>query len=317
MKNISTDVISLSVPELSPKILNPNRWPKIKARAIGISEGNGHPYSWAAICNGYNEEYMIQCPFESILEYLSKEKYQKIFDEEAEVTHVWTQDQEISKHIAASTYIKKVCLNFEDMIGEIDALLARDDAENHFNCPKFLTAGIPVYIDKPFALTIASAKKLWDSQIYKDQIFTCSALQFAKELNKNQINQKKIGEIKMIWATTPKSWEKYAVHIIEPVLNFLSDRGKIKNIQPIKDGASVEWESGISCVFQTTTNLVSPIWIRLQGEKDVQDLYFKDSFTAFKMALKRFVDVVNKKRPNLSRKNTEEMVQILEKGKSA
>ena len=293
---------------------------KLKLGIIGISEGNGHPYSWAAIFNGYNEEYMIQCPFESIPEYLSKEKYPENFlIEEAEVTHVWTQDQEISKHIAASTYIKKVCLNFEDMIGEIDALLlARDDAENHFKfAHEFLTAGIPVYIDKPFALTIASAKKLWDSQIYKDQIFTCSALQFAKELDKEQINKGKIGEIKMIWATTPKSWEKYAVHIIEPVLNLLSDRGKIKNIQPIKDGASVEWESGISCVFQTTTNLVSPIWIRLQGEKDVQDLYFKDSFTAFKMALKRFVDVVNKKRPNLSRKNTEEMVQILEKGKSA
>ena len=28
LKNISTDVISLSVPALSPKILNPNRWPK-------------------------------------------------------------------------------------------------------------------------------------------------------------------------------------------------------------------------------------------------------------------------------------------------
>jgi len=28
LKNISTDVISLSVPELSPKILNPNMWPK-------------------------------------------------------------------------------------------------------------------------------------------------------------------------------------------------------------------------------------------------------------------------------------------------
>jgi len=293
---------------------------KLKLGIIGISEGNGHPYSWSAIFNGYNEEYMIQCPFESIPEYLSKEKYPENFlIEEAEVTHIWTQDQEFSKHIAASTYIKNVCLNFEDMIGEIDALLlARDDAENHFKfAHKFLTEGIPVYIDKPFALTIASAKKLWDSQIYKDQIFTCSALQFAKELNKNQINQKKIGEIKMIWATTPKSWEKYAVHIIEPVLNLISDRGKIKNIQPIKHGTSVEWESGISCVFQTTTNLVSPIWIRIQGEKDVQDLYFKDSFTAFKMALKRFVDVVNKKSPNLSKKNTEEMVQILEKGKSA
>ena len=25
---------------------------------IGISEGNGHPYSWSAIINGYNEAYL-------------------------------------------------------------------------------------------------------------------------------------------------------------------------------------------------------------------------------------------------------------------
>ena len=285
-----------------------------------MSDGNGHPYSWAAIFNGYNYEEMKYCPFQVIPEYLEKEAYpEKFLLNYGQVTHIWTQEQTISKQIAKASKISRICENFEEMIGEIDALLlARDDAENHFKfAHKFLSAGIPIYIDKPFALNTASAKKLWDSQIYGDQIFTCSALQFAKELDKNQINQEKIGKIKMIWATAPKSWEKYAVHIIEPVLNLIYDRGKIKNIQPIKHGASVEWESGISCIFQTTTDLVSPIWIRIQGEKDFQDFYFKDSFTAFKMALKRFVDVVNKKSPNLSRKNTEEMVQILEKGKSA
>jgi hypothetical protein len=293
---------------------------KLKLGIIGMSDGNGHPYSWAALFNGYNYEKMNLCPFRVIPEYLEKEAYPENFLlNYGEVTHIWTQDQIISKQIAEASKISKICENFEDMIGEIDALLlARDDAENHFKfAHKFLSAGIPIYIDKPFALDTTSATKLWDSEIYDDQIFTCSALQFAREFDIGQINQEKIGAIKMIWATTPKSWEKYAVHIIEPVLNLISDRGKIKNIQRIKLGVSVEWESGISCVFQTTTNLVSPIWIRIQGEKGFQDLYFKDSFTAFKMALKRFVDVVNKKRPNLSKKNTEEMVQILEKGKSA
>ncbi len=30
---------------------------------IGMSPGNGHPYSWAAIFNGYNKEKMAKCPF--------------------------------------------------------------------------------------------------------------------------------------------------------------------------------------------------------------------------------------------------------------
>lgn len=293
---------------------------KLKLGLIGMSDGNGHPYSWAAIFNGYDKDKMELCPFKSIPEYLKKETYPDNFlTEYGEVTHIWTQDPIISKQIAEASNIPKTCDHFEEMIGYIDALLlARDDAENHFiYAHKFLSEGIPVYIDKPFALNTASANKLWNATTFEDQIFTCSALQFAKEFQQDQIKDEIIGDIKMVWASTPKSWDKYAVHIIEPVLNFLEGRGKIKYTKPIKLGASVEWKSGISCVFQTTEDLISPICIRVQGERGFQILYFEDSFYAFKHALKRFVDVVNKQKPNLSKSNTIEMVKILEQARNA
>jgi len=293
---------------------------KLKLGLIGMSDGNGHPYSWAAIFNGYDKDKMELCPFKSIPEYLKKETYPDNFlTEYGKVTHIWTQDPIISKQIAEASNIPKTCDHFEEMIGYIDALLlARDDAENHFiYAHKFLSEGIPVYIDKPFALNAASANKLWNTTTFEDQIFTCSALQFAKEFQKDQIKDEVIGDIKMVWASTPKSWDKYAVHIIEPVLNLIEGTGKIKYITPIKLGACVEWTSGISCVFQTTEDLISPIWIRVQGERGFQDLYFEDSFYAFKHALKRFVDVVNKQKPNLSKSKTIEMVKIIEQARNA
>ena len=293
---------------------------KLKLGIIGMSKGNGHPYSWAAIFNGFNKAKMDLCPFQSIPEYLQKETYPDNFlTEQGKVTHIWTQDLEISKQIAEASYIPKICYHFEEMIGEIDALLlARDDAENHYKfADKFLSARIPIFIDKPFALNISSANKLWGATTFENQIFTCSALQFAKEFQLDKVNFGIIGEIKMIWATTPKSWDKYAVHVIEPVLNLLPERGKIKKIDSIKNGAGVIWESGVSSIFQTTGNLISPIWIRIQGEKGFQDLYFEDSFYAFKMALKRFVNVVTKISPNLSINKTKEMVEILEGAKNA
>jgi len=293
---------------------------KLKLGLIGMSYGNGHPYSWAAIFNGYDKDKMELCPFKSIPEYLKKETYPDNFlTEYGKVTHIWTQDPIISKQIAEASNIPKTCDHFEEMIGYIDALLlARDDAENHFiYAHKFLSEGIPVYIDKPFALNAASANKLWNTTTFEDQIFTCSALQFAKEFQKDQIKDEVIGDIKMVWASTPKSWDKYAVHIIEPVLNLIEGTGKIKYITPIKLGACVEWTSGISSVFQTTEDLISPIWIRVQGERGFQDLYFEDSFYAFKHALKRFVDVVNKQKPNLSKSNTIEMVKIIEQARNA
>ena len=38
----------------------------IKTGVIGISSGNGHPYSWSAIINGYNEHEMLNCRFNSL-----------------------------------------------------------------------------------------------------------------------------------------------------------------------------------------------------------------------------------------------------------
>ena len=41
---------------------------QLKLGIIGISEGNGHPYSWAAIFNAYNPEIMKTCPYPVIFE---------------------------------------------------------------------------------------------------------------------------------------------------------------------------------------------------------------------------------------------------------
>jgi len=74
---------------------------KLKLGIIGISEGNGHPYSWSAIFNGYDPEEMKKCPFPVIPDYLSKQKFPDDFlTDIAEVTHVLTQDTETSKNIA-------------------------------------------------------------------------------------------------------------------------------------------------------------------------------------------------------------------------
>ena len=79
----------------------------------------------------------------------------------------------------------------------------------------------------------------------------------------------------------------------------------------------VKTQSGRPIKIQTTEDLISPIWIRVQGERGFQDLYFENSFYAFKHALKRFVDVVNKQKPNLSKSNTIEMVKIIEQARNA
>ena len=241
----------------------------------------------------------------------------------AEVTHIWTQDKKISEHIAKAARISTICDLLTDMIGEVDAvLLARDDAENHYHFAKpLLEAGIHVYIDKPFALSQQEATRLWDLEKYENQIFTCSALQFAKEYQPTVLNSEKLGEIKAVWATVPKSWKKYAVHIIEPVLNMLPNRGEL--IEAIKlpiasdelKGVQVRWSSGIIAQFQSGGDLHIPLSIHVQGSNGSQVLKFQDTFYAFKSALNRFIDIINGEKENIPRSFTYEMVKILEAGR--
>ena len=42
---------------------------ELKIGILGMTEGNGHPYSWSAMFNGYDKKYMDECPYYSYLLY--------------------------------------------------------------------------------------------------------------------------------------------------------------------------------------------------------------------------------------------------------
>ncbi len=51
----------------------------IRLGIIGMTEGNGHPYSWSAIFNQYDREAMTEeCPFPGIPAYLNLEDRDKM-----------------------------------------------------------------------------------------------------------------------------------------------------------------------------------------------------------------------------------------------
>lgn len=298
---------------------------KLKLGIIGSSEGNGHPFSWSAIFNGYNPEAMEGCGFPVIPRYLEQQIWPDSRIPNAEVVSVWTQDSELSERISKASLIKNVVEKPEDMLGNIDALLlARDDAENHlkFAAP-FLEAGIPIYIDKPIALSIQDLEQLYSLEKYPGQIFTCSALRFSHELKLTDSDRTQLGRICQIIACTPKSWNKYAVHIIEPVLCMLPDGDCPRSYTRVSDDSSslattlsVNWSSGTRTTFFSTGEGVSPISIRLIGTKGWKDMIFSNTFSAFKSALECFVRGIHRGTVESPRAFNTQMVQILERGKS-
>lgn len=267
----------------------------IRLGVIGMSDGNGHPYSWSAIFNGYDPAAMARCPFPSIPAYLGEHKFPDEAIPGARVTQVYADNAGEAAHIAAAARIDTVVARPEDMIGAVDAiLLARDDAENHlrFAAP-FLAAGLPIYIDKPIAIRMNDLRTLLDQQRYPGQIFTCSALRYARELKLSQADRGRMGALRHVVGSTPKSWERYAVHMIDPLLAEVGEQGEIIWHRTTDHGGmrllALEWASGLTATFHATGKAAAPIGLRYLGESGYVDCQFRDSFAAFKSALEQFV----------------------------
>jgi len=286
---------------------------------IGLSEGNGHPYSWAAIFNGYDPVIMASCPFPAIPKYLARQVFPRDAIPMAQVTHVWAQDPAVAEHVAAASLIPIVVDKYEAMIGEVDAiLLARDDAENHLEMSiPFLDAGLPVYIDKPIALTLENLAALYGHERYSGQIFSCSAMRFSEDMQLGGHDLAELGRIKHVQAIVPKSWEKYGVHVVDPVLNMLGLYEKecqvrsfcFNNVSVI----IVDWGS-LCATFTCLGSMPSEIKISLFGSLGSKELIFKNTFVAFKRTLEAFVDGIRSGREMTTRKQLDGVVSILQRG---
>jgi predicted dehydrogenase len=290
---------------------------------IGLSPGNGHPYSWAAICNGYDPDILRGSGFPVIGEYLAQQQWPKARLSDATVTHVWTHDPTRSAHIAAATLIKSIVSHPEDMIGHIDGLLlARDDAQNHrsFAAP-FLAAGLPVYVDKPVALSVASLDALYALERYDGQIFTCSALRYAHEFLLPPERLQALGPLRLIQAMTPKSWDLYAIHLIDPLLKLIGH-----DLTPMRlfagpaglDGRQLglQYPQGLTVSLTALGPQVrGPLSLRLHGETDWCDLVFSDSFSAFRAALADFIRGIRAQSVQSPPAFNRKAIEILEMGR--
>jgi predicted dehydrogenase len=264
---------------------------------------------------------MSECGFPVIPEYLGKQQFPRDSILGVEVTHIWTQSAEISSHIAKAAKIKNVVTRIEDLIGKVDAvLLARDDAEMHLEMARpFLVAGLPIYIDKPLALSESAAKEIISLQAYPGQLFSCSALRYASELWLTEEQQKSIGKILTIQAHTPNDWDKYSIHVIEPALKLLPERGRLVKSSgwKIHDRTTLflDFEGGVELQISSFGEGKSPLGMRVIGDKGYCDLIFSNPFCAFKSALEDFIAGIRECDTRISSEHMLETVRLIELGR--
>ena len=163
----------------------------------------------------------------------------------------------------------------------------------------------PIFIDKPIALSIRNLDKLYQLGSNPNNIFSCSSMSFcpAFENLSNFLQDEKVGFIEF---TSPKSWDRYAVHLIDPFIKYL--RKLYLNDYSIElfGGKSSLKETSINCSLQTS-NHKDPLIISFitTGEisgnlgfhafnKDkelIASEFHKKPFLSFKRALEKFLTI--------------------------
>ena len=288
----------------------------IKIGIVGMSEGNAHPYSWSSIINGvFDGEEITRVGYPAVAAYLNANK-DTLGIPGAMVTHVWCQDEKISKSIAKSAKIENVVNSLKDMIGNVDAvLLTRDDPENHVEMARpFIDANIPIFVDKPLASTTEDLE-YFKKEIGKGKfIMSCSSNRYANECRVVKQDIAKLGTIELVTAVSKKDWIKYGVHLLEGVFALLDDP-KPLTVQHIseseKDMVHIVFENGTHAMINTFMNIVPTFQISVFGQKEWRLIEIKNSYSMFRDNVIEFVRSVNEGKPRLEFRKTEAIIRTL------
>ena len=268
---------------------------KIKLAMLGMTEGNGHPYSWSIIINGrYNAEALAKCPYAAIIDYISKQPKKTLGIEGVEVSHVWTDDPKDAKLVAKVAEIENIVEDPKEVIDHVDAVLVATDigSEHVERCRPFVEANVPIFVDKPLCDNFSDLK-IFQKWIEEGKpIISSSAMRYCKEFEPYHQSTYELGDLRYINVTMAKSWEKYGIHALEtlypivgPGFTSLQNLGdKDRNI------VHLHHSKGIDINIANVYDMLGGFGlVSLAGTKSGIQIKSTDTFYAFKKQLESYV----------------------------
>lgn len=283
-----------------------------KLGVIGLSEGNGHPFSFSAIINGFDEKCMRKSGWDVIYNYLKVRDSSEFGILDAKVTHCWTQSEEITLALSEACKIDNPIKNIEEMLTQIDGvIIARDDQESHFPIAKlFLEKGIAVFIDKPLTLN-SDELSYFLPFIEKGLLMSTSSFRYADEVK--EAKRHFCGSHPAFFrGTILNDWEKYGIHLIEG-FSTLTDF----------DPVAVEYQRGyFDCFFIYLKNEdvvqincmgdASPLFLmEIIAKNHYSSFQVKDNFSMFKKMLWHFIYSIGTNIPPIDAEITSNMMKVL------
>lgn len=289
----------------------------LRLAMLGMTEGNGHPYSWSIIVNGsYDADALADCPYATIRDYIAKQPAETLGIANAQVTHVWTDDPADAPQVAAVAHIPNVVDRAEDVIGYVDAvLIATDIGHQHVaRARPFIEAGIPVFIDKPLCDNRADLLQFSQWAAQGHPILSSSAMRYAKEFAPYHRRTHEFGDLRHVTMTMAKKWENYGIHALETILpitgpGFVSVRNTgtfDRNIVHLRH------RDGIDVTISVIGDQIGGSgFLTIAGTQGGVQLRSQDTYHAFKTQLVGVVDWLRSGTPPVPWAETQELMKLV------
>jgi hypothetical protein len=286
---------------------------------IGLSEGNGHPFSYGSIINGYSPEGLAASGWPGIHDYVRRRHASEFGLEGWAITHAWTQDPESTKRLCAACRIPYGAGDYREFLGKVDAvIIARDDHENHFEMAQpFLEAGLPVFIDKPLSLDVAQLR-VFKPYLEKGQLMSCSGMRYSRELDEPRADLAAYGRLKLIRCAIVLSWEKYGVHLLEAALSVIPAHPVSVRMLPAEHASAVvQLDDGALLQIDALGECARTFHIELFGTHRTCAFDITDNFSMFRRMLWQFAESIRTGQPAIPPDKTLEIMRVLIAGRIA
>jgi predicted dehydrogenase len=288
---------------------------------VGVTEGNGHPYSFSAAVNGYDDDGMAASGWGVIHDYLREKDPSEVGFEGASVTHAWTQDPEETERLCAAARIPNGVEDLEAMRGEVDAvLLLRDDYERHVEMAlPFLENGTPTFVDKPLAVDPDDVEVL-RPYLESGLLMSCSGFRYARELDGPRATLGDYGDLRTVRASVLNGWAKYGVHMLDAVFGVIDARPTaVRAVEGEGDHAAVTvtTDDGTLVTVDALGDVPITFDVSFYGTDRTSSHELRDNYRAFRRTLWHFLETVRTGEPSLAPRETLDVLRTLVAGRRA
>lgn len=287
----------------------------IRTGIIGFSEGNGHPFSFSAIVNGYDDSAFAKAGWPVIHDYLRRQPADRFGLGDVGVTHAWTQDPALTARLCAACRIENACADVSELLEAVDALIvARDDWESHaeFAMP-FLRRGIPVFVDKPLTLD-ADELAAFIPYLENGKLMSCSGLRYAAEIDPLRVPEPATGPIRLVAGAVLNGPEKYGIHLIEAVASLGGAFARpvaITRLEAPHDSFLLRFENGVPFHLDCLGNVGKTFHLSVFGDLSHCHFDLHDNFSAFRRTLEHFFAMAQTGVPSIEPAETVLIMRLL------